>query len=268
MEVSFNQDLKVDIKSNKAIIRNSFNLFYDDFQYLTTDRVSPAVTYALSDSSVKHNIIGTKGEYTAHYLSEKRHNALKIKTLKHKDSKTDQLLENVSLWLSDISKGIEVKAKLYPEIQQVNLTYSYTYGNETTNDYTPLNVGFGLTYALPIIVSILKSKPGDLLIIENPESHLHPSGQAKIAELCAIASSCGVQIIVETHSDHFLNGIRVATKKNIITPEHSQIYYFRKEDNNLETKLDIIKIDKEGGIDKWPAGFFDEYRNKLDELLW
>ena len=114
----------------------------------------------------------------------------------------------------------------------------------------------------------MKSKPDDLLIIENPESHLHPAGQSKIAELCAIASSQGVQIIIETHSDHFLNGIRVATKKEILKPESSQIYYFRKEKNELETKIDKLNIDKNGKIDEWPIGFFDEWDNKLDELLW
>ena len=141
---------------------------------------------------------------------------MNINTLRHPSSKTNQLLENVSLWLGEISNGIDISTKVYNELQQVNLTYNYIYGDNRSNEFTPLNVGFGITYVLPIIVAILKSKPDDLLIIENPESHLHPAGQSKIAELCAIASSQGVQIIIETHSDHFLNGIRVATKKEIL----------------------------------------------------
>jgi predicted ATPase len=197
-----------------------------------------------------------------------RHQSLKINKLIHPSSKTNQLLENVSLWLGEISNGIDISAKVYNELQQVNLTYNYIYGDNKSNEFTPLNVGFGITYVLPIIVAVLKSKPDDLLIIENPESHLHPAGQSKIAELCAIASSQGVQIIIETHSDHFLNGIRVATKKEILKPESSQIYYFRKEKNELETKIDKLNIDKNGKIDEWPIGFFDEWDNKLDELLW
>jgi predicted ATPase len=265
-----NKDLKI-VSENFPLLgtEKSFNLFNEDFQYISTDRVTPSITYGLSDENIKKNLIGIKGEYTAHYLAVNSRKKLQIEALKHPNSKTEQLLENVSLWLGDISNGIEVKAKVYEELQSVNLTYNYSYGDTTTNDFTPLNIGFGITYSLPIIVAILKSKPNDLLIIENPESHLHPSGQSKIAEICAIAAENGVQIIIETHSDHFLNGLRVATKKKIIKPENSQIYYFRKEENSLESITDNLQIDEEGRINQeWPKGFFDEWDNNLDELLW
>ena len=270
-----------------------FNIFYDDFQYITTDRVVPSITYMMSEEEIDKNLIGFRGEFTAHYLANNRHkdiplkrilknfnwnikfplllkdanNCYAIKALRHSNSKTNQLLENVSLWLSEISSNIEIKAKVYDELQQVNLTYSYTHGNNVTKEYTALNVGFGITYVLPIIVAILKAKEGDLLIIENPESHLHPAGQSKIAELCAIASANGVQIIVETHSDHFLNGIRVATKKGLLTPEQSKVYYFRKDKDELETKIDEINIDKNGAIDNYPKGFFDQFDDDLDKLV-
>ena len=264
-----NQDLKMTTDFPLLGLEKSFNLFNDDFQYISTDRISPSITYGLSDENLEKNLIGIKGEYTAHYLAINRRNKINISALKHPQSKTDQLLENVSLWLGEISNGIEVKATVYEELQNVNLTYSYTYGETTTNDFSPLNIGFGVTYALPIIVAILKTKPGDLLIVENPESHLHPAGQSKIAELCAVAAANGVQIILETHSDHFLNGLRVATKKKYIKPKQSQIYYFRKEKNTLETIVDNLRIDKNGRINQeWPKGFFDEWDNRLDELLW
>jgi len=265
--------------------KDLFNIFYDDFQYITTDRAIPNITYLMSDEEVDKNLIGIRGEFSAHYLANNRLKEIPIKALRHERSQTAQLLENVSLWLSEISNNIEVKAKVYDELQQVNLTYSYSYNHnysytheetknittgteiKNTKEYTPLNVGFGITYVLPIIVAILKAKEGDLLIIENPESHLHPAGQSKIAELCAIASANGVQIIVETHSDHFLNGIRVATKKGLLTPEQSKVYYFRKDKDELETKIDEINIDKNGAIDNYPKGFFDQFDDDLDELL-
>lgn len=249
-------------------LNNVINIFADDFQYIHTDRIQPSNIYTLSNSHIINNHIGNHGEYTAHYLDEYRHKSLTIKALKHPESKTEHLLENVSHWLSEISNGVEVLAKKYQDIQKVSLSYQYTYGDNTTNEYTPLNVGFGITYVLPIIVAILKSKPDDLLIIENPESHLHPAGQSKIAELCAIASSNGVQIILETHSDHFLNGIRVATKKEILTPEQSKIYFFEKEDETISTKIHKLTIDGNGKINEnWPNGFFDEYDKQLDELI-
>ncbi len=266
-----NRDLKLSQESNVSLfgVEESFNLFNDDFQYIMTDRAIPDITYGLSEEQVERNLIGFKGEFSAHYLAENRYKTLPIEALKHLNAQTFQLLENVSLWLGEISHGIEISATLYSELQQVNLTYSYTYGDKKTDKYTPLNVGFGITYVLPIIVAILKAKEGDLVIIENPESHLHPKGQSKIAELCAIASANGVQIIVETHSDHFLNGIRVATKKGLLTPEQSKVYYFRKEKDELETKIDEINIDKNGAIDNYPKGFFDQFDDDLDKLvLW
>lgn len=247
----------------------TFNIFYEDFQYITTDRVAPNIAYALSDEAINKNLLGMSGEYTAHYLAQNNHAKLNLSALKHPKAITNHLLENVSLWLGEISEGVEIKAKIYNELQQVNLTYSYIYGDNRTNEYSPLNVGFGITYSLPIIVAILKAKKDDLLIIENPESHLHPAGQSKIAKLCAIAVANGVQIIIESHSDHFLNAIRVATKQAIITPDNSVVYYFSKKEDSLETHIDRLSIDKEGKINEaWPQGFFDEYENLLDELLW
>jgi len=267
LNITFDKELKTKIKSNKNKNFQIINLFQENFQYIQTDRIAPAITYKLSETDIQNNSIGLQGEYTAHYLAEKKDQAIFLDKLKHKDSVTNQLLENVSLWLNEISQGIDISSTVNPSQNNVTLTYSYKYNEGRTNEYNPLNVGFGITYVLPIIVSILKAKKGDLLIIENPESHLHPAGQSKIAELCAIASANGVQIIVETHSDHFLNGVRVATKKGLLKPSDSKIYYFSKEFGELETKIDEINIDKNGKIDNWVQGFFDEYDKQLDELI-
>lgn len=260
-ELKFKKDL-----SFSASGTNRFNIFKSDFQYIQTNRITPDILYRLSNKHIEKNILGTQGEYTAHYLSVNRHKNI-LETLRHKESQTAQLLENVSLWLGEISENIEVKAKVYEELQRVDLRYTYTYGKTTTQDYTPLNVGFGITYALPIITAILKSQEGDLLIIENPETHLHPKAQSKIAQLFSIAAANGIQIILETHSDHILNGIRVATKEGILKPEQSKIYYFRKDKDNLETKIDQINIDNNGAIDRYPKGFFDQFDEDLDRLI-
>lgn len=267
LSLKFNTDnLSVDFIDIIPEEEETFNIFYDDFQYIQTDRIVPDISYKLSDEMIEKNLIGFKGEYCVHYLAVNRHKNI-LENLRHKDSKTSQLLENVSLWLSEISENIEVKAKVYEELQSVDLKYTYTYGKTTTQDYTPLNVGFGITYVLPIITAILKAKEGDLIIIENPETHLHPKAQSKIAKLCALASANGIQIILETHSDHILNGIRIATKEKILIPEQSKIYYFSKEKDQLETKIDLINIDKNGAIDRYPRGFFDQFDEDLDRLV-
>lgn len=257
-----------DLKKSKG--DNKLLRIFDDnhFCYLKTDRASPANDFPYSEEKIAQGLIGMKGELTAHYLSTNNRQSLKIKALRHPESLTEHLLENVSMWLKEISKGVSVSATPYPELERVALSYQYEYGDNTTAKLSPLNVGFGLTYVLPVIVAILKAESEDLVIIENPESHLHPKGQAKIAELFAIAAHNGVQIIVETHSDHFLNGLRVATKNKIIMPEESQIYYCYKDNGELNTSVQSINIDAEGKLSDWPSGFFDEWDNQLDKLLW
>ncbi|NOQ77579.1 MAG: DUF3696 domain-containing protein [Methylococcaceae bacterium] len=263
-----NSSFTVEHESKVDTAYESILEIFNSFHYIRTDRAIPSITYPLSEQHIRKGNIGLNGEYAAHYLAANRRNSLTIAELKHPDSSTEQLLENVSKWLGEMSNGIDISVTVHEQLQIASLTYQYIYGEQTTAQYTPLNIGFGITYVLPIIVAILKSKPGDLLIIENPESHLHPAGQSKIAELCAIAASAGVQIIIETHSDHFLNGVRVATKKGVLESEESQVYYFEKATDGLETIAHSLNIDKEGRIDKWPKGFFDEWDNKLNELLW
>lgn len=270
LTVSFGVDSNFTVEHNNILneaYETTLNIL-KNFHYIRTDRAIPSITYPLSEQHIRKGNIGLNGEYTAHYLDKNRREILSIRELKHPESVTNQLLENVSKWLGEISHGIDIFVTVHEQLQLASLTYQYVYGEQTTAQYTPLNIGFGVTYVLPIIVAILKSKPDDLLIIENPESHLHPAGQSKIAELCAIAASCGVQIIIETHSDHFLNGVRVATKKEILSPDESQIYYFEKKQDALETIAHPLNIDKEGRIDEWPKGFFDEWDNQLNELLW
>ena len=255
-------------KNNDDLIKVFNNLFY-----LNTNRVKPGLTFPFSDTAIEDNSIGEEGEFTAHYLAEKSNQPLDILELKHSDSKTENLLDNAEKWLNEISDNVRISATSDANTQISKLTYQYYYDDDdknliTTSEQNPLNVGFGLTYVLPVIVAILKSKPGDFLIIENPESHLHPKGQSKIAQLCAIAAHNGVQIIIETHSDHFLNGLRVATRNKFIAPEESQIYFFSKEKNGIDTIAQSINIDANGKLTDWPKDFFDEWDNQLDKLLW
>ena len=268
-QLHLDDDISIVSTSSVEPLFRSINLFADDFQYISTNRANPSSSYELSDIFINKNLIGNNGEFVAHYLDINRHKLLSIKQLKHPESKTNQLLENVSFWLNEVSEGVEVIVRKYEDIQKAALFYKYTYGDNTTDEYLPINVGFGLTYVLPIIVAILKSKPNDLLIIENPETHLHPAAQSSVARLCSLAAANGVQLIIETHSDHFLNGIRVATKEQILKPHDTNIYYFNKDNINMSSEVFQMSIDESGRINEdWPNGFFDEYEKSLDKLIW
>jgi predicted ATPase len=171
--------------------------------------------------------------------------------------------------MSELTPGVSLNTVVHRDMNVVKLSYKFETSEGYTDEFKPVNVGFGLTYVLPVVTAVLAAAPGDLLIIENPESHLHPAGQAVIGRICALAAEKGVQIILETHSDHILNSIRVAVKKKILSPQHAAVYFFERDSNAKEHKVDIIQpfIDENGRLDKTPVGFFDEWGKQLDELI-
>jgi predicted ATPase len=142
-------------------------------------------------------------------------------------------------------------------------------GQVPSRAYRSTNVGFGLTYVLPVITALLSADPGSLVIIENPEAHLHPRGQVRMGELMALASSAGVQVITETHSDHVLNGIRLAVHSGRLAPNRVRLLYFGREVDKSGIKARIFQpeIDADGRIDDWPEGFFDEFERSLEQLF-
>jgi len=115
-------------------------------------------------------------------------------------------------------------------IDKVPRTNSVRLGIRTSNatDYhRPMNTGFGLTQVLPVIVAALSADKDDLLLIENPATHLHPAAQARMGHFLAEVAAAGVQVLVETHSHHVLNGIRRAVKDNTLAREAGKLHFFR-----------------------------------------
>ena len=121
-----------------------------------------------------------------------------------------------------------------------------------------------MSYVLPVVLALL-SEPGTLCLIENPEAHLHPRGQTKLAELAARAAAAGVQVFAETHSDHFLDGMRLAVRDGLIAPDETTIHYFERHDGR--TVVTSPEIDADGFLPHWPDGFFDQRDDNLARLL-
>ncbi|MCI0470745.1 MAG: DUF3696 domain-containing protein [Candidatus Aminicenantes bacterium] len=248
----------------------STSLFNKNFQYLTAERITPRTQFPISEYRVKQlHALGNKGEYTVHFIAAYQRSDVFIENLIHPAAKTRAFLAQLDSWMKEIAPGISINAEVHSSLNMAKLGYKFEVSRGFTDEFNPVNVGFGITYALPVVTAILSSKPGDLLIIENPESHLHPAGQAVIGKLCALAAGSGVQIILESHSDHILNSIRVAVRNEIISPELTAVYYFERDPNADKHKVDIIKpiIDENGRIDKKPTGFFDEWTKQLDQLI-
>lgn len=254
----------------------SLSVFNDTFLYLSAERLGPRPEYPKAQTIKHKGRLGLgSGELTAAFLFSclRNNTQLPIAALKHPNEATNLIYTNVSAWLSEIAfDGAQITAS-EKSTEKLELIYSFNKGKLKGYDFSPMNVGFGFSYLLPVIIGVLSATPGSLILIENPEAHLHPAAQSKIGKLLALAAENGVQILIETHSDHLLNGIRVMVKGNSkwgkLQANKTQIHYFTSdivEDTEMKYKISF-KVKDNGEIERWPKGFFDEWDNNLDDLL-
>ncbi|MFM2643536.1 DUF3696 domain-containing protein [Vibrio chagasii] len=249
-----------------------------NIRYLSSDRITPSWTYQIENSSKDNRDLGVKGELSISYMSQiKSSDEVSIPSLIHKSLlkenekkfKANSLLGNIERWLGVISPGVKVNAEHLVDINASKLSFGFS----EEDKFSPHSVGFGLTHCLPIILLVLTSVPGDILIIENPELNLHPEGQVELCQLFCLAAASGVQVILETHSDHIINSARLGIKRNILKNTDINLSYLYQDiigsgfNKRVSTFNERIKILENGKLQEPPKGFFDTWRNSLMELV-
>ncbi|AFU67857.1 hypothetical protein P700755_000878 [Psychroflexus torquis ATCC 700755] len=265
----------------QAIINEGEGLFNNKFQYLNADRIAPTSTHkrSYSNAFIERNI-GSKGEYTVDFLQINGNDPIAFDNCIHPKTtitttnkgekfKVKELIHQVNLWLGEISPEVNVKTEhITSDIVELAFEFDQpTFGE--TNAFKPENVGFGISYALHVVTALLAAQKGALVIIENPESHIHPRGQAELGKLIALVAQNDVQIIIETHSDHIVNGIRVGVKEEPTLKDKTTLFYFKKivdEDEQFSSITDIL-IDKNGTLSDYPENLLDEWSNQLAKLI-
>lgn len=240
------------------------------FQYVSAERLGPQDLYEASSSAVADKKqIGLLGEYAAYFINMYGNDYSVMERIRHPKAKSDKLLAQVNAWLGEISPGVSLNTKYVLDVNKVILDYQFDYGNSKTSSFRPKNVGFGISYVLPIVLALLTAEENKIIVIENPESHIHPRGQAELGKLISLAASTKAQLFIETHSDHILNGIRVAVKENLIDRQKVNILYFDKETTDKEqyTRVKPIEVDRKGELSEYPKNFLDEWSNQLLKLV-
>lgn len=246
------------------------DLFSGVVQFLRADRVSPADVYPRSYAqAVRHRFLGTRGQFAAHFLAFHQDEIVAEGRRFDPKGGGTALLDQVNSWLGQIAPGMAVEATELSgaDLAQLEFTFGGKAGLASSNAYRPTNVGFGLSYSLPIIVACLSANAGDILLVENPEAHLHPKGQMVMASLLSQVANDGVQVIFESHSDHVLNGVRLAVKHGVLDPNHVSLHYFDLKVGSGGTAVHTPRIDANGRLSSWPVGFFDELERSLMELV-
>ncbi|WP_241907283.1 DUF3696 domain-containing protein [Vibrio splendidus] len=262
--------------SNKLSMSGEYSNYYflqselknSRFQFIEAERYGPRDNLDLADSKPHPYWLGTKGEYTVEVLNNlidkqpKQLSGLDTDPRKNKSVSRNDVFKHIEAWMGEISPGYTLEPS---KIEQANVTYNSItpkYGQATK----PINIGFGYSYALSIVSALLIADPNDIIIIENPEAHLHPRGQSFIGRLIALTAKAGVQVIVETHSDHLLNGIRVTAKMDDgFDPSIFNLYYISQGDE--QSAVDRIKLTSDGKLSSWPEGFFDQQARDMFTIM-
>jgi predicted ATPase len=254
----------------QGTLPDGLGLFTDRLQYLRADRMGPRTSFPVSNSEVRiHRQLGRDGEYAAHFLSEFGEEPIRNQALRHPAAQSNQLRHQLEAWLGEISPGTRLYTEAHLSLDLVSMEFAFQTGRGETNRYRATNVGFGISYILPIVTAALSAQEGSLLLVENPEAHIHPHGQLRMGKLLALASLAGVQVIVETHSDHILNGLRLAVHGSDLNPYQVAMHYFTRivEADSIRTQVITPVMDSDGRINEWPEGFFDENEKALRQLL-
>lgn len=237
-------------KQSLALIRKHLDF---SFVYLDAERQPPRYEYKNTDNN---DFCDCHGRNTGDVIQ------------KHEK---DDCSENRSF---DFSNGNKWKVELDKWITYIFPGVMLQISQSTKDSYqvkvlgnAATNVGFGITYALPILVSGLTVLEGGMLIVENPETHLHDKAQSNMGYFLARMAAAGVRVIIGTHSEHIVNGIRrmIVTGQSEMSADNVTIYFFH--DRNDEKTLVNISMDGMGNLSAFPEDFFDQVRQDTLAIL-
>lgn len=235
------------------------NLNQKEFYYVSAERVGPRISQPLA--SMEFLSSGSKGERTAQVIATKG-GLTKIDNERiFQGSKNPNLDAQVNEWLSYIFPGIKISANIDNSLLRASLKVS----NKFSNSVHAPNMGFGVSFVLPIIVDGLVAKKGSFFIIENPEAHLHPAAQTAIGYFLATIAHAGVNVIIETHSDHVVDGIQLFVVRNKDWHDHVTINNYGVDADSDEPLITPITLDSNGDYSEWPDGFMDQTQKNYIE---
>jgi hypothetical protein len=119
------------------------------------------------------------------------------------------------------------------------------------------DVGLGVSQTLPVLVSLLVARPGQLVYIEQPEIHLHPRAQFALAKVVAEAANRGVRAVIETHSSLFLLGVQALVAEGELAHEKVKLNWFSRSEKTGATTVRSADLDEAGRFGDWPEDFDD-----------
>jgi predicted ATPase len=229
--------------------------------YLGPLRVGPRASYGIGSSIENYNLpLGESGEFFAKKLFNDR--TPKFYPIVERGQLRDARLtleQAVSFWYQELcATGEQNEIGVDAPNRQ---GYPLKIGRRTLAD-----VGFGASQILPVLGICLSASPGDLILLEQPELHLNPGMQQKLADFLLLMSKTGRQIIVETHSEYLITRLR----RNAASEPDDHKYFtiiFVERDEKEGTSYRTVNVNEMGDLSEWPKGFFDHVAEDLRVLM-
>lgn len=236
--------------------------------YLEAERLGPRDLQPLDSAPSDSVNVGAKGEYVAQVLDLRGGRVPVRDRMCHPHREGGATLsilpKQVEAWLQEIVPGIELRVQSFPGLSASSVRLRRA--GQATEWLRPQNIGFGVSYVLPVVVAGLVAPPDSMVVVENPEAHLHPRAQSALARFLGRVAASGVQVVVETHSDHFLNGLRLATVSDEpLRAEDLVIQFFSCSDDGV--RVQRIGISDRGSLTSAPVDFFDQSEKDLAAIL-
>lgn len=245
------------------------SFFANNLKYLGPLRDEPKPVYPLAGAADPADV-GFRGEYTAAVLDVHRRTEVDYIPTRafaagtaELPVQTATLLDAVLDWLRYMGVGSRIhtldRGKLGHELKIA------TADDQRLQDLT--QVGVGVSQVLPILVLSLLAPSGSTLIFEQPELHLHPRVQTRLADFFVAMTRLGKQCVVETHSEYLINRLRFqsATSQGSTVADSVIMYFVEKHEGR--SRYRPVRINEFGVIEDWPIGFFDENEENAAALL-
>lgn len=274
IKCTYENQISADLKISKSQIKTP--KIAPIIYHLSAARLGPQSSLPLSSKSSIWPEIGSNGEFVVDFM--KFFDGTIVSELLRRSEEEGRTFEiQLNNWVEEIAPG----ALITTNKDEKRDTSYYE-----INSFRPANAGFGVSYSLPILAAIFgltahepkngwlttdgqkwaaqRDKKGVVLLIENPEAHLHPKAQTNLGTLLGQASQCGIQIIIETQSDYILDGIRIAVKNKKVPSTSTKVFYLIPN-GDAPPLIESPKIFDDGRLEFWPKGFFDQtLKNRME----
>lgn len=229
--------------------------------FLGVGRLTDADTFPIPSYRLPAYDVGSVGQFAPWIYSRIADDEV-VEARRHPTEPGTSFRRQLDAYLGELFPGCGANSEFVPNASLVRLEFRAT---PTGAWRRPSNIGFGLSYAFPILVALLSAREGQTVIVDSPEAHLHPKAQSAMGRILAKFAGTGLQIIVETHSDHVLNGVRLAVMGRTIEKAAVKLLFFAGSVGR-DHGVTSLMLDELGNIDRWPPGFFDQAESDLAKL--